>query len=197
MTTESDPAFESKPAPPGYRYAGPWIRLAALLIDSVLVVLALLALWLVLGLALAVSGYLLNPLKSSEIEGWPGGAVVYVVESVVMLGWYGGWQAGVGGTPGMLLLRLRVLDPSGLGRPPSAQPSSATRRRSWRVSARLPGTAPLTQGSGWPVAWSSSRSASPSPKARRAKASTTGLPAEHLWCARHKRTRQCARTVAT
>ena len=68
--------------------------------------------------------------------------------------------------------------------PPSAQPSSATRRRSWRVSARLPGTAPLTQGSGWPVAWSSSRSASPSPKARHAKASTTGLPAAPTSCAR-------------
>ena len=95
MTTESDPAFVPKPAPPGYRYAGPWIRLTAWLIDGVLVVLALMALWLVLGLALAVSGYLLNPLRSSEIEGWPGGAVVYVVESVVMLGWYGGWQAGV------------------------------------------------------------------------------------------------------
>jgi uncharacterized RDD family membrane protein YckC len=117
MTTESDPAFVPKPAPPGYRYAGPWIRLTAWLIDGVLVVLALMALWLVLGLALAVSGYLLNPLRSSEIEGWPGGAVVYVVESVVMLGWCGGWQAGIGGTPGMLLLRLRVLDPSGLGRP--------------------------------------------------------------------------------
>jgi uncharacterized RDD family membrane protein YckC len=74
------------------------------------------ALWLVLGLALAVSGYLLNPLRSSEIEGWPGGAVVYVVESVVMLGWYGGWQAGVGGTPGMLLLRLRVPRPERAGK---------------------------------------------------------------------------------
>ena len=29
MTTESEPAFVSKPAPPGYRYAGPLIRLAA------------------------------------------------------------------------------------------------------------------------------------------------------------------------
>src|SRR6185436_3597922 len=65
---------------------------------------------------LAVSGYLLNPLRSSEIEGWPGGAVVYVVESVVMLGWYGGWQAGVGGTPGMLLLRLRVPRPVRAGK---------------------------------------------------------------------------------
>jgi uncharacterized RDD family membrane protein YckC len=116
MTTESDPAFVPKPAPPGYRYAGPWIRLTAWLIDGVLVVLALMALWLVLGLALAVSGYVLNPLRSSEIEGWPGGAVVYVVESVVMLGWYGGWQAGVGGTPGMLLLRLRVPRPERAGK---------------------------------------------------------------------------------
>ena len=117
MTTESDPAFVSKPAPPGYRYAGAWIRLVALLIDGVLLELAVWALWLVLRLALAASGHLLNPSMSLETEGWPAGAVVYVVASVVMLGWYGGWQAGVGGTPGMLLLRLRVLDPSGLGRP--------------------------------------------------------------------------------
>ena len=27
MTTESDPAFVSKPPPDGYRYAGAWIRL--------------------------------------------------------------------------------------------------------------------------------------------------------------------------
>jgi uncharacterized RDD family membrane protein YckC len=115
MTAESDPAFVSKPAPPGYRYAGPWIRLAAWLIDGVLLGLAVLAFFLVLGLALAVTG---RPLMSLETEGWPAGAVVYVVTSVVLLGWYGGWQAGVwGGTPGMLLLRPRVLDPSGRGRP--------------------------------------------------------------------------------
>jgi uncharacterized RDD family membrane protein YckC len=117
MTAESDPAFVSKPAPPGYRYAGPWIRLAAWFIDGVLLGLAVMAFFLVLGLALAVTGYALNPSMSLETEGWPAGAVVYVVTSVVLLGWYGGWQAGVGGTPGMLLLRLRVLDPSGLGWP--------------------------------------------------------------------------------
>jgi hypothetical protein len=32
MTTESDPAFVPKHAPPGYRYAGPWIRLGMLLL---------------------------------------------------------------------------------------------------------------------------------------------------------------------
>ena len=72
------------------------------------------AVLLVVGLALAVTG---DPLTSLETEGWPAGAVVYVVTSVVMLGWYGGWRARVGGTPGMLLLKLRVLDPSGLERP--------------------------------------------------------------------------------
>ena len=114
MTTESAPAFVSKPAPPGYRYAGPWIRLGALIIDGLLLGVALFAVFMVVGLALAVTG---DPLMSLETEGWPAGAVVYVVTSVVMLGWYGGWQAGVGGTPGMLLLKLRVLDPSGLERP--------------------------------------------------------------------------------
>jgi uncharacterized RDD family membrane protein YckC len=62
-------------------------------------------------------GLPIESLEEFQIDGWPGGAVVYVVGSVVMLGWYGGWQAGVGGTPGMLVLRLRVLDASGLGSP--------------------------------------------------------------------------------
>jgi uncharacterized RDD family membrane protein YckC len=112
-----NPAFESKPAPPGYRYAGPWIRLAAWLIDGVLLGLALMAFFLVLGLALAVTGYALNPSMSLETEGWPAGAVVYVVTSVVLLGWFGGWQHGVGATPGMLALKLRVRDPSGEDNP--------------------------------------------------------------------------------
>jgi uncharacterized RDD family membrane protein YckC len=34
-----------------------------------------------------------------------------------MLAWYGGWQASVGGTPGMLALKLRVRDPSGEDNP--------------------------------------------------------------------------------
>ncbi len=38
---------------------------------------------------------------------------MYVVLSIVMLAWYGGWQAQLGATPGMLLLKLRVRDPSG------------------------------------------------------------------------------------
>jgi uncharacterized RDD family membrane protein YckC len=35
----------------------------------------------------------------------------------VMLGWLAGWQAAVGATPGMMLLRLRVLGPSGEAKP--------------------------------------------------------------------------------
>ena len=34
-----------------------------------------------------------------------------------MLAWYGGWQAGVGATPGMLVLKLRVRDPNGEDNP--------------------------------------------------------------------------------
>ncbi len=115
MTTASDPTPASKPAPTGYRFAGPWIRLGALIIDGVILLVAFMAVFMVLGLALAVTG---DPLTTLETEGWPGGAVVYVVTSVVMLAWYGGFQARLGGTPGMLLLKLRVRDPSGL-EPPS------------------------------------------------------------------------------
>ena len=114
MTTESDPAFVSKPAPPDYRYAGAWIRLGALIIDGLLLGVALFAVFMVVGLAIAGTG---DTLMSLETEGWPAGAVVYVLTSIVMLGWYGGWQSRVGGTPGMLLLKLRVLDPGGLEKP--------------------------------------------------------------------------------
>jgi uncharacterized RDD family membrane protein YckC len=114
MATESDPAFVSKPAPPDYRYAGAWIRLGALIIDGLLLGVALFAVFMVVGLAIAGTG---DTLMSLETEGWPAGAVVYVLTSIVMLGWYGGWQSRVGGTPGMLLLKLRVLDPGGLEKP--------------------------------------------------------------------------------
>ena len=56
MATESDPAFVSKPAPPGYRYAGAWIRLGALIIDGLLLGVALFAVFMVVGLALAATG---------------------------------------------------------------------------------------------------------------------------------------------
>jgi uncharacterized RDD family membrane protein YckC len=48
---------------------------------------------------------------------WPAGLLAYIVLSVVMLAWYGGWQAGVGATPGMLALKLRVRDPNGEDNP--------------------------------------------------------------------------------
>ena len=186
MTTESDPAFVAKPAPPGYRYAGAWIRLGALIIDGLLLGVALFAVFMVVGLAIAATG---DTLMSLETEGWPAGAVVYVLTSIVMLGWYGGWQSRVGGTPGMLLLKLRVLDPGGRKSPPSARPWSATRPRFSRTSARSRGVPSLTARSGSSVWWSISRSGSPSPRARRAKASTTGSPTEHSWCARRRRCR--------
>ena len=116
MTTESDPAFVSKPAPDGDRYAGAWIRLAALMIDGLVLFVVAFALAMVLG------GFLLlaYPTVKIDMDGWPAGAVAYVVISALLLAWFGGWQAGVGATPGMLALKLRVRDPSGEANPPSA-----------------------------------------------------------------------------
>lgn len=68
---------------------------------------------------ICVSGILAiaYPTVRLDIDGWPAGAVAYVVTSAALLGWYGGWQHGVGATPGMLALRLRVRDPSGEDNP--------------------------------------------------------------------------------
>ena len=89
ITTESGPAFVSKPAPDGYRYAGAWIRLAALMIDG-LVLFAVASHW---ASALALFLALAYPTVNLDMDGWPAGAVAYVVTSAGLLGWYGGWQA--------------------------------------------------------------------------------------------------------
>jgi len=107
------PAFVSKPAPDGYRYAGAWIRLAALMIDSLVLFAVAFALGIGIGLFLAIA----YPSVNLDMDGWPAGAVAYVVTSVGLLGWFGGWQHGVGATPGMLALKLRVRDPSGEANP--------------------------------------------------------------------------------
>lgn len=108
-----NPAFVSKPAPDGYGYAGPWIRLAALIIDSVILFAVTFALGMGIGLFLVIA----FPSANLDMDGWPAGAVTYVVVSAAMLGWFGGWQHRVGATPGMLVLKLRVRDPSGEASP--------------------------------------------------------------------------------
>ena len=134
MTTESDPPPVARPAPPGYRYAGPWIRLFALIIDGVLLYAIIFVLFLVLGgvLFLAFPQAAESTLMNADSDGWPTGPVAYVVLSVVMLAWYGGWQARVGATPGMLALKLRVRDPSGEDNP---SPRAAVIRNSPQVLA--------------------------------------------------------------
>ena len=104
-----NPAFVSKPAPAGYRYAGAWIRLAALIIDSLILLAVIFAVGMGIGLFLVIA----YPTVNLDMHGWLVGAVDYVVVSVALLGWFGGWQHGVGATPGMLVLKLRVRDPSG------------------------------------------------------------------------------------
>ena len=113
MTTESDPAFVSKPAPDGFRYAGAWIRLGAFIIDGLVLFVVAFALGMGLGAFLALA----YPSVNLDMDGWPAGAVAYAVTSAALLGWYGCWQAGKGATPGMLALKLRVRDPSGEANP--------------------------------------------------------------------------------
>src|SRR5215813_12766336 len=45
-----NPAVVSKPAPAGYRYAGAWIRLAALIIDSLILLAVVFAVGMGIGL---------------------------------------------------------------------------------------------------------------------------------------------------
>lgn len=115
MTTEPDPTPVTKPAPAGYRYAGAWIRLFALVIDGLLLLAIVYVLFIVLGgvLYLAYPQAAESVLADLDSNTWPAGLLSYVVLSLVMLAWYGGWQGGIGATPGMLVLKLRVRDPNG------------------------------------------------------------------------------------
>lgn len=115
MTTEPGPTPVTKPAPAGYRYAGAWIRLFALVIDGLLLLAIVYVLFIVLGgvLYLAYPQAAESVLADLDSNTWPAGLLSYVVLSLVMLAWYGSWQAGIGATPGMLVLKLRVRDPNG------------------------------------------------------------------------------------
>lgn len=121
MTEESDPTSASTSAPPGYRYASPWIRFVALIIDG----LVLAALFFLAFLAAAIVFDLVAPLPagadpwfvSIDLDRWPAGAVVYVASSALMFAWYGGWQAGAGATPGMFAVQLRVRGATGEANP--------------------------------------------------------------------------------
>ncbi len=110
MTTEPGPTPVTKPAPAGYRYAGAWIRLFALVIDGLLLLAIVYVLFIVLGgvLYLAYPQAAESVLADLDSNTWPAGLLSYVVLSLVMLAWYGSWQAGIGATPGMLVLKLRV-----------------------------------------------------------------------------------------
>ena len=56
-------------------------------------------------------------LADIDSKTWQAGLLTYVVGGVLTLAWFGGWQAGVGATPAMLLLKLRVRDRSGQDNP--------------------------------------------------------------------------------
>ena len=113
MTTEWDPAPVPRPAPPGCRYAGPWIRLLALFLDSLLLYAIIFVMSLVLTGLLFMAFPQVSESLLINLDSGPAGPIAYVVICAVMLAWYGGWQHGAGGTPAMLALKLRVRDPSG------------------------------------------------------------------------------------
>ncbi len=119
MTTESDPTPVARPAPPGYRYAGAWIRLLALIIDGVLLFAVIWVLFIVVGglLMLSFPDAAESAFGDLDNSKWPAGLLSYIVVSALMLAWFTGWQTGVGATPGMLVCRLRVRDPNGEDNP--------------------------------------------------------------------------------
>ena len=89
------------------QYAGAWRRWGALAIDGVLVAV-------ILGGLVA----LLKPAGPNSVHLFLFGApdasvfVMRVVTAVATLAWLAIWQARTGTTPGMMLFRLRVLNPS-------------------------------------------------------------------------------------
>ena len=118
MTTEPDPTPVTRPAPTGYRYAGAWIRLFALISTDFCrsrSSMCCSSSWAAFYLAYPQAAD--SVLADLDSTTWPAGLLAYIVLSVVMLAWYGGWQAGVGATPGMLVLKLRVRDPNGEDNP--------------------------------------------------------------------------------
>jgi RDD family len=126
VSTDSDSAAAARHAPTGYRFAGAWIRFFALLIDNLITIFPLML--LLLGGAVMIGGggfvtaeRLLDPAQS----GWVTGAIVYVATSVALIIWMAAWQANIGASPGMLLLKLRVRGPNAEDHPSVA--AAATR----------------------------------------------------------------------
>jgi uncharacterized RDD family membrane protein YckC len=83
------------------RYAGPWIRFAALSIDSILIA----------AIVVLLVHILFTPISSGTRAGVGIGSII------VTTIWLAGWQTRTGTTPGMALLRLRVLAPNGQSKP--------------------------------------------------------------------------------
>jgi hypothetical protein len=63
-----NPAFVSKPAPDGYRYAGTWIRLAALIIDGLVQLAVGFALGMGMGIGLSLA--IAYPSVNLDMGGW-------------------------------------------------------------------------------------------------------------------------------
>lgn len=105
-------------APPGTEYAGPWIRLGALVIDCALLFLLWMAVWLVGGFLVVVA--FMSRLDESSldvIDSRAGIVVASVAASLVSWVWFTAWQASRGWTPGMKLLKLHVLGTDGRAEP--------------------------------------------------------------------------------
>lgn len=126
MTNENDhaPSSTSDRQDPAHqerspRYAGAWIRYAALMIDNLVLATVLAALVVVVGFVLraVIPGFADSADMSLNASGGAGSAALFGVAAGVMLAWFAGWQAAAGATPGMLLLRLRVRGTGGEGKP--------------------------------------------------------------------------------
>lgn len=163
--------------PDGFRFAGPWFRLLAFIVDGLIVALPLSLLFvlvvLVRGGGFDYADYLLDPAKS----GWVTGALLDALSSAATIGWLAMWQATAGASPGMMLCRLQVRGPDAQDKP--SLPAAVV-RNSIPVLANV---GSITANTGINAALSllgfgcTSPSASRYPTAPPARASTTDWPA--------------------
>ncbi len=100
-----------KPQDGGYEYAGFWIRVAASLIDGVILAMLQFVVLLPLGMGSAMSGVLGNTAETATAVVTLG--ITYLVQIIVPLLYQGFFLSRYAATPGKKALGLKVLRPDG------------------------------------------------------------------------------------
>ena len=110
------------PYAPQASYGGFWIRLVAVIIDGIIVTIPIFVIAFLSGVFLGIGAVATGNTSDQSISNASGGvsAVVYVIGLLIGFGYFV-YFWGIGGTPAMRLLKLRVVDatsgtPIGFGR---------------------------------------------------------------------------------